>query len=674
MASKIATPRYCVQHSRFTKQDGWRLYDLSFSLNGNIAVTGYNENTYRTYIDVHTNVRHSDSRDKPKLIYSKEFEKYEDGKWIYPYTSVSFIDDDVLVSCPGYKLEVFQVNKDEVLRSRSVNGSARCLFVRERREIFLGFYQSNKITVYDVIDLNEIKSIILQGIQDGYWPGDMTALDDRIFVCVGDGKEVSNHKSLIFEEKNGRILSEFTRPTDTVKWYVQSVGVNMNTLGLAAVVWWDSYYYKEDTHRQIVFYSLLSENNCSFLNVEVESGVYRIRISDRGDRMITGNIWTGEVKVYGMAEVFTYNHFKEKLTSILQTDECTKLANFFKIPKDQTDAILSSEKPSVNLLRALEEKDILQSYNVERLIEAFEELTMNPFYRHVAEILMKTRSPEFYTKLIKEMEEKMRMAQTRSEDETMQLKEKATEVEDLQKELKELRKQQEAHLQITQERECKLKAVRDEDQLQLSSLKEELEAVKNAKAETEKVLIQTEELLQKIIQEKNEIKTELKQLQVAHSLRSVSLEEGKENQAESGKKVSADTTYDASSTTHDSSSTTSPVREKYLPESLLEDEFAKLLVKVAQKLSNSNCVMMAAYFNLPQSKLGFLQKESDTSGIELFHILKERNIINMYDVSQLQEVLSVLHLVEVNETLAIPYQNQIDPLLHQMNKVTREEH
>ncbi|KAJ8034700.1 hypothetical protein HOLleu_21652 [Holothuria leucospilota] len=398
MASPMATPRYCIQHSRFTTQDGWRQRDLSLSWNGNIAVTGRNVNTHRTYIDVYTNVTRFDSSDKPKLIYSKEFEKYEDERK-YKARIVSFIDDNALVSCLGSKLEVFQVNKDEVLRSRRVNGDASCLSVRERREIFIGFWKSNKITVYDVIDLNEIKLIILQGIEDDCFPYDMTAIADRIFVSVGEAKEGSERKSLIVEEKNGRILSELTKPTDTVQWYVGSVGVNINTLGIAGAVWRDSYYSKNARHREIVFYSLLSENNCSFLIAEVESGVYRIRISDRGDMMITGDWETGEVKVYDMAEIFTYGHFKEKLAVTLQTDECAKLANFFKIPKDQTDDILSSEKPSENLLLTLEEKGILQPYNDDRLIEAFEELNTNPFCRNIADIFQKTRRHQHISKV-----------------------------------------------------------------------------------------------------------------------------------------------------------------------------------------------------------------------------------------------------------------------------------
>ncbi|KAJ8034682.1 hypothetical protein HOLleu_21620 [Holothuria leucospilota] len=557
MASKIAPPRYCIQHSRFAKQDGWRLRDLSLSLNGNIAVTGWNVYTNRTYIDVFTTIRHSDSGDKTKTIYSKEFEIYvsEIGNHWGRFVSFYPGSDNTILSGLGDKLEVFDLILDRVKKSRKLNvvehGRISCLSVREA-EIFIGFLESNKITVFDVTDLNEMKSIVLQGIQDGYFPYDMTAIADRIFVCVGIGKEKSYHKSLVFEENYGRILSELTKPTDTVKWYVNSIGVNMNTLGIAGVLWRDAYMVKEGTRRQIVFYSLLSENNCSFLDVEVELDVNRIRISDRGDRMITGNIWTGEVKVYNMADLFTYNHFKKKLASTLQTDECMKLANFFNIPKDQADAILKSDRPPENLFLALEEKRILQPYDVESLIKAFDELTINPFCRHVGDIFLKTRSPEFYIELIKKLEEKISMIQMTSEEERMQLK-----------------------------------------------------------------------------------------------------------------KVSADVTNDASSTA-------STVQSKSSSGSLLGDEFAKLLVKVSVKLNKSNCIMMATYFNLPESQIDLLQKESETPGIRLFRLLKERNIINMYDVTELQEALSVLHLLEVNETLVIPYQSVIDPLLYQKNKITRK--
>ncbi|KAJ8018526.1 NACHT, LRR and PYD domains-containing protein 10 [Holothuria leucospilota] len=303
---------------------------------------------------------------------------------------VSFIDDDALVSCLGDKLEVFQVNKDEVLRSRRVNGRARCLSVRERREIFIGFEESNKITVYDVIDLNEIKSIILQGIQDGYYPYDMTAIADRIFVCISDGKEEPIQKSLIFEEKNGRILWELTKPTDTVQWYAHGLALNI-TLNVIAVAWSQTLEGTRKGKDVIVFYSLLSENNCSFLIVEVEFDVYRIRISDRGDRIVWINNVTDEIKVFDMSEFFSYGHLKENLQSQLPEDDCFKLTQYFALPDDQRDEIFTSDSPTENLLLALEEKGVIQPSNVDRLAEAFTEVEIKSSCSCLIDFYQKTR-------------------------------------------------------------------------------------------------------------------------------------------------------------------------------------------------------------------------------------------------------------------------------------------
>lgn len=207
---------------------------------------------------------------------------------------------DIIVTCLGDRLKVIQISEDTVLRSRYVKGSAMCLYVRER-EIFIGFYQSNKIIVYDVIDLNEIRSIILQGIQAGDFPWDVTVTGDTIVVCVGHYYDDSNDRALIIEEKNGKILSELSKPTER-QWYVGNLAANV-PLGVIVVVWYDSYYETEGEGFSIAFYSLLNINDSSFLIVEVESAINRIRISNKGDTLVTGNHRTGVVGIHGVVSV-----------------------------------------------------------------------------------------------------------------------------------------------------------------------------------------------------------------------------------------------------------------------------------------------------------------------------------------------------------------------------------
>ncbi|KAJ8021110.1 Intersectin-2 [Holothuria leucospilota] len=403
MAVYLPTPRYWIQHSRFTKHDGLQLIDLSLSSNGIIAVTGINTSTHRSFIDVYTTYfRHSDSSDKPKLIYSKEFEKYitEDGMK-YDARYISFIDsyDDngglVIATCIGDKIELIDLNQDHIIKSRKVTlehhgDEITCLSVRERREILIGFYVSNKISVYGVMDLNEIKSIILQGIQHGYFLTDMTAIGDRLFVLEVLAHEESNPRSLIFEEKNGRILSELTKPTDTVKWYVKGLALNI-TLNVVAVQWSQTYKGERKGKDVIVFYSLLSENNCSFLIVETEFGVEGIEISERGDRLITKKTETGEVKVYDMAELFRYGHLKKHLQQQLQGDDSFRVTDFFAFPDNQRDAIVKSDTSKENLLAAFEENGVIEPCNVDRLAEAFTELGIKSTCSYLVEFYQKTR-------------------------------------------------------------------------------------------------------------------------------------------------------------------------------------------------------------------------------------------------------------------------------------------
>ncbi|KAJ8032710.1 Protein NLRC5 [Holothuria leucospilota] len=391
--AKTPEPLFCLQHSKFTTQDGWKVYDLSLSLSGHIAVSGGNENTMRTFISIY-NVKDSDSRDEPKVIYCKEFEVYSSQGVYYFARLISFVgsDDSQLTSCLCNKLELFDVSKDEVLGSRLVDGRVSCIFGKER-EILINFFQSNRIAVYDTPDLKEINSIILQGfgIEDGCWPIDFTVVTGRFFVCVGYDGEESNHKSLVLEEKSGKLVSELTKPTGT-NWFAHCIEV-CASLGVVAVVWCDSCYLDNELRFQVVFYSLLSKNdsNFSFLKVEVEFGVLGIRISDRGDKLITWNKVTSEVKVYDMAEFFNYDHFKENLALQLQTEECSKLADFFALPKDETDAILQSVKPTEKLLLALENAGVIQPHNVERLTEAFVELEISLSCYTLVDFFQKTR-------------------------------------------------------------------------------------------------------------------------------------------------------------------------------------------------------------------------------------------------------------------------------------------
>ncbi|KAJ8034535.1 NACHT, LRR and PYD domains-containing protein 10 [Holothuria leucospilota] len=166
-----------------------------------------------------------------------------------------------------------------------------------------------------------------------------------------------------FSEENGKILDEFSDPTGK-HHLVFRIAAN-SYLAIVAVVW--SHSLKEKGN-QIVFYSITETK--AFLVVDNHSMVDRISISDSG-KVAVGELWTGDVKIFDIsliptpqAALFTYELFKEHLVSTLQGDECVNLTDFFHLPKDQANAIVNSSTPTNTLLLALEEKGVVQPFNI----------------------------------------------------------------------------------------------------------------------------------------------------------------------------------------------------------------------------------------------------------------------------------------------------------------------
>ncbi|KAJ8043101.1 NACHT, LRR and PYD domains-containing protein 10 [Holothuria leucospilota] len=365
MAYDLSNPLHIIQDSRYAKQDGWEVDDISLCSSGNIAVSGRNYSTGQSYVSIYgCTVDNSDSRDKPTLLYHKQLIDKE-FPWRPRYISFVKPNSAEIITCRYDQVQVIDYNRDVVLRSRKVNGWAMCVSVSES-QIFIGIQLSDIVNIYDK-DLNRIKSIRLKEIREDY-PLDIAEAADRLYVRTWDGR------AIVYSQDNGRILTEYT----TVQEYsgAYSIAVNIE-LGLTAVLWHPIIGTEQD---QIIMY-LLSENK-SFLTLNVESGVFRIRISEKG-RIVTGTQYTGEVKMYNLASVFSYSRLKQSLVSRLGRDDCEKLADFFAMGGEELNGILNSNRPASTLLFTLEEKGVMQPSNVDRLEEAFLRLEMSPSYHAV---------------------------------------------------------------------------------------------------------------------------------------------------------------------------------------------------------------------------------------------------------------------------------------------------
>ncbi|KAJ8023860.1 Netrin receptor UNC5B-b [Holothuria leucospilota] len=367
MAAKAlkANPVQHIQHERFTtKQHGYQLEYLSLDLSGNIAVSGFHSSG-RTYIDLYSG-NNSDSRDKLKLFYSKEFEKYSNCFGRY----VSFLDKNVskLVTCIGDKIEIIDTkNESKVLRSCRVNGETTSLAVREG-EIFIGLFESQTVLVFNN-DLKEMKKIRIKGIKDGDFPWDLQVIKDTLFVRTATWPR---NRALSLSVYDGSIVSEYT---DTTAMYGLSWSIAVSyEMNLVAVLW---YKYQK---KGIIVYSL--NKNKSFLVFDVDYDVTRIRISDRDRMIITGNEKTGEIQMYSLEQLFSFEAMKRTFACLVSPEECEELRKYFGVTEEEIrrlgagdeDKKLSDKEKTVRkmecLLTVIEEKGHMNPFNINILTDA----------------------------------------------------------------------------------------------------------------------------------------------------------------------------------------------------------------------------------------------------------------------------------------------------------------
>ncbi|XP_071850428.1 uncharacterized protein [Apostichopus japonicus] len=95
----------------------------------------------------------------------------------------------------------------------------------------------------------------------------------------------------------------------------------------------------------------------------------------------------------------------------------------------------------------------------------------------------------------------------------------------------------------------------------------------------------------------------------------------------------------------------------------LAADYGRLMVNVAENLTLDSTLKLATLFGLPPAETDMLRRvtQTETPGITLIKFMKTRNIINMYDVTNLQKGLVYIHLNQTNEDLLVPYQSKVDP-------------
>ncbi|KAJ8023432.1 hypothetical protein HOLleu_35878 [Holothuria leucospilota] len=360
-----------IRPQRFTnKRRNWRLLDVCIGLAGNIAVSGYAFRTNRTFIDIFSSPQKKFGiGTKPPLLYSREFVAVRGYSWRY----VCFLEEpNKIVTGVDNTLDVIATDENKVLRSYEVNDIIRCVSVSEKN-IFIGSL-SGAVYVFDKV-LNFLETIRLEGLQNVVIEDvlqDMEVVPGRFFVCTHKCMPLwdKNRKALAFRGTNGKELHTFT--TQDARGVAASL-----EYGILCVLF---------SNRLAVF--SLSGYHCIFV-VDMDSCADKVSISNRGI-MVTGEQETGEVKIYDIKALFTYDYLKQDIAFLLQGSDVTKLLTHFDVSEAKTNYITQSNSPKEALLQVLEDECIIESSNVERLKEAFKQLKLKSCF-YAVQIYQKTR-------------------------------------------------------------------------------------------------------------------------------------------------------------------------------------------------------------------------------------------------------------------------------------------
>ncbi|XP_071843403.1 uncharacterized protein [Apostichopus japonicus] len=362
------TPVHRTQLPRFTGEGECELCDMSVD-STKVAVSGYNQGTRTSFIDLLAlNIPDSSSPFITRF-YSKEFKNH--SRWP-PRRYVSFLDDSRIVTVCGKQLDVLNIKTDDIPThsDRLRDGEAKCMTIREE-EIFIGLI-SNEVIVFD-FSLNKIKTITLEGLE-GDHPEDITVYGDNLFISTDDDRTIRYNME-------GVMLHEYNTPD-----FQSASSITVSSeFGLVFV----SCKY---LHIAVVVFSLSENHKLFTFRVIDEWSLDRIKINDV-NRFMFITTRRGTLSVYSTASIFTFSNLKEELSSKLTQTDCGNLGRYFSLPPDQVKTIITSPLYSKNFLLALEERGYIHPSNVNRLTNALTELKIN--HTHLlTETYMKLRDQE----------------------------------------------------------------------------------------------------------------------------------------------------------------------------------------------------------------------------------------------------------------------------------------
>ncbi|KAJ8023737.1 UNC5C-like protein [Holothuria leucospilota] len=391
-----------------------------------------------------------------------------------------------------------------------------------------------------------------------------------------------NDRALSLSVYDGITVSEYT---DTTAMYggAWSIAVS-EEMNLVAVLWYK--YPKQG----IIVYSL--NKNKSFLVFDLDDDVTRIRISDRDRMIITGNYNTGEIQMYNLEQLFSFEAMKRTLAYLVSPEECEELRKYFGVTEEEIQRRLESTpdetRRSFTFLRAMsasgkrkntakrmeclltiiEEKGHLSPYNISTVVDAVstfgDDTRISSLKGPMEGYSLHGKMTEVMTRQ-KALEDERNQLTSELETAESKVKEHEETLDDLQDQLVQAQEQEKMLREDQKIGEVKIKELKGErmtlkEELQQSSkqietLTEELEQIQmksareietltdklkhttQSKAECDKQIeVLTEEFKQSKAETDREIETLKEELKQTNQSKAVTAEELKEVKRESDKK------------------------------------------------------------------------------------------------------------------------------------------
>ncbi|PIK60586.1 hypothetical protein BSL78_02522 [Apostichopus japonicus] len=335
---------------------------------------------------------------------------------------------------------------------------------------------------------------------------------------------------------------------------------------------------------------------------------------------------------------------------MIEKDDCKKLLDYFEVPAKEAKDITESDAPFLSVINHLREAGKVSVDDISHLMTACSDKGLSKLvavltvYQQAQDSKLTKKVLKYQLKALTDKRQELSHKLTESEDEKQQLtvrlkttEEESQQFKDALKATEEERQQLNGRLKTIEEERQQFRdrletteEEREHFRIRLSTTENKLKTLKDGKDE---LLQQQKEELEEAKASLKATKDELVKSQLEHAKESMALLEVLKLPREALKQASS------ASVTEEETLLEEHETPDISQQPILAADYGRLMVNVADNLTLDSTLKLATLFGLPPAETDMLRRVSliETPGITLINFMKTRNIINLYDVTNLQK-------------------------------------